>query len=278
MGGIFLLCISCCLAGISSGDSGAEWKYKVIYQLLTDRFSQGVSDPDTECTDLTHWCGGTYQGVIAKLGYLEELGVDAVWLSPIVLNSDLTTANNQSSYHGYWATDLYQLQPRFGTAEDLTQLVQECHARNISVMVDVVPNHMGYQQDCDWEWENCQNLEDFSMFVPFNKPEHYHPPCQIMANLDQDQMERCRLANLPDLDQDNMEVREILYDWIASLTDRFGFDGYRIDTARHIKKDFWPQFQDSAGTFVLGEVAGDETRTEFHARRLSYDIPERKYR
>ena len=249
---------SCC-------ESGEVWKYKVIYQLLTDRFSQGLSDPATPCSDLGNWCGGTYQGVIAKIGYLADLGVDAVWISPIVMNTELTTNKNQSGYHGYWAQDIYQIQTRFGSIEDLEQLVQECHNHNISVMVDVVPNHMGYQAGCDWEWENCPNLEDFSMFYPFNKPEYYHTPCQITDNLNQEEMERCRLANLPDLNQDNPEVRKILYDWIASLTARFGFDGYRIDTARHVDKNFWPEFQDSAGTFVLGEVAGDETRLEYDA-------------
>ena len=74
-----------------------------------------------------------------------------------------------------------------------------------------------------------------------------------------------QVSNLPDLNQDNTEVREILYDWISALTDTFGFDGYRIDTARHIQKDFWPNFQKFAGTFVLGEVVGDETRVEYDA-------------
>merc|ERR1711915_415082 len=124
---------------------------------------------------------------------------------------------------------------------------------------------MGYQTDCDWEWQKCEHLNDFSMFNPFNKPEHYHNLCQIEDNLNQDEMEHCRLANLPDLDQDNLEVRELLYNWIASLTEIFGFDGYRIDTARHGQKDFWPQFQEYAGTFVLGEVAGDDTRIEYDA-------------
>ena len=78
-------------------------------------------------------------------------------------------------------------------------------------------------------------------------------------------MEKCRLANLLDLNQDNEEVRERLYDQIAALTETFGFDGYRIDTARHVEKDFWPDFQKFAGTFVLGEVAGDETRVEYDA-------------
>ena len=121
-------------------------------------------------------------------------------------------------------------------------------------MVDVVPNHMGYQADCDWEWENCEHLEDFSIFVPFNKPEHYHSLCQISDDLNQEEMENCRLANLPDLDQDNPEVREILYNWIASLTAKYGFDGYRIDTARHIAKNFWPEFKNLLELLYWGKL------------------------
>ena len=76
----------------------SEWKSRVVYQLLTDRFSHGANDPITECVDLRGWCGGTFKGIKAKLEYLENLGIDAIWISPIVKNTHLgscfTTAIN----------------------------------------------------------------------------------------------------------------------------------------------------------------------------------------
>ncbi len=98
----------------------------------------GAVDPSEDCTSLREYCGGNYRGVVSKLDYLEALGVDALWISPIVFNIE-------DGYHGYWAENIYELNPRFGTEQDLRDLVRECHDRDIWVMVDVVPNHMGNQ-------------------------------------------------------------------------------------------------------------------------------------
>ena len=129
----------------------------------------------------------------------------------------------------------------------LQDLIDECHRRDIWVMVDVVANHMGNQPG---------GIYDFSGFFPFNHPEHYHSYCQInFSNPDQRQIEICRLANLPDLNQTLPYVRSTLLNWISNLTSNYGIDGYRVDTVRHVAKDFWPEFQKSAGVFMTGEVA-----------------------
>jgi len=253
MDGVFLLVP---LAVFSSGDTrtAEEWKSRVVYQLLTDRFSQGENDLDTKCTDLRDWCGGTYQGIISKLDYLEVLGITAIWISPIVENTKL-------GYHGYWAKNIYELESHFGTKEDLIELVTECHKRDIWVMVDVVPNHMGYPEDCFWD--ACNDPEDFSELFPFNEKKYYHDLCLIRDFDNQTEVEQCRLSYLPDLKQENAEVRSLLYEWISMLTEVYNFDGYRIDTARHIAKDFWPDFQKAAGTYVIGEISVDERHVEY---------------
>ena len=234
----------------------SQWKSRVVYQLLTDRFSQGENNPATECTDLRGWCGGTFAGIKSKLDYLENLGIDAIWISPIVKNTYL-------GYHGYWAQNIYEIEPHFGTRDELIDLINECHKRDIWVMLDVVPNHMGYPPDCFWD--ECNEPEDFSELFPFDKKDYYHNLCLIHDFDNQTEVELCRLAWLPDLNQENPEVRNILYKWISELTEIYQFDGYRIDTARHIFKEFWPGFQDAAGTYVIGEISVDEDHVEYLA-------------
>jgi alpha-amylase len=111
----------------------------------------------------------------------------------------------------------------------------------IWVMVDVVANHVAPVES------------DFSQIYPLNKNEHYHKDCDINDWGNQWQVENCRLARLPDLDQSNSYVRQYLKDWIKNLVTKFGFDGIRIDTIPEVPKDFWKEFGNAAGVFQMGE-------------------------
>eukprot|EP00300_Choanocystis_sp_HF-7_P006902 c14974_g1_i2.p1 GENE.c14974_g1_i2~~c14974_g1_i2.p1 ORF type:complete len:471 (+),score=79.90 c14974_g1_i2:22-1434(+) len=208
-----------------------QWRTRTIYQLLTDRFANPNAGGD--CNDLSNYCGGTYEGAISKLDYIQALGFDAVWISPVV-------SQVGNGYHGYWAKDIYQLNDHFG---DLQRFVTACHARGIYVMVDVVANHMG-----------CIKCTDFSSLNPFNSSSHYHSYCDINDFNNQNQVENCRLAGLPDLAQENTYVRETLKSWIHNLVQTYGFDGIRIDTIPEVPKPFWDEFVDAAGVFAVGEV------------------------
>ena len=95
---------------------------------------------------------------------------------------------------------------------------------------------------------------DFSQINPFNSSSYYHSKCQIEDYNDQDEVENCRLANLPDLDQDNSYVRSTLLSWIKSLQAEYDFDGYRIDTVPEVHPDFWSEFNEAAGMYCVGEV------------------------
>ena len=113
-----------------------EWKKKAIYQLMTDRFAT-TDNPPKECdVTLMNYCGGNHQGLINKLDYIEDMGFDAIWISPIVKNAE-------GSYHGYHTIDFYDLNEHFGTKQDMLNLVQKCHDKDIKVMLDVVANHVG---------------------------------------------------------------------------------------------------------------------------------------
>lgn len=119
-------------------------------------------------------------------------------------------------------------------------------------MVDVVANHMGYPPGCP----GCSMSQEtnFGGLSPFNHGEHYHNYCDINNWGDQNEVENCRLAQLPDLNQQNSYVRSTLKNWISNLVKEYGFDGIRIDTIPEVPKDFWSEFGQAAGVFQIGEV------------------------
>ncbi len=136
----------------------AEWKSRVIYQLLTDRFSR--TNGDTSGCDIRNYCGGSFRGIINNLDYISGMGFNAIWISPIV-------ENTPGSYHGYHMTNLYKINPNFGSEQDFIDLVKACHERDIWVMVDIVANHAG------------PIGTDYSRVTPFNDASHYHDYCDI---------------------------------------------------------------------------------------------------
>ena len=215
------------------GHSKDEWRGRAIYQVLTDRFSNDNNSP-VNC-NLGNYCGGTYKGLKKNLDYIQGMGFDAIWISPIVENSD-------GAYHGYHLTNLYKLNQNFGSEQDLIDLITECHKRDIWVMVDVVGNHVapvGF---------------DFQRITPFNSADHYHDACQITDWNNQWMVENCRLCDLPDLKQENEWVANKLYEWVHDIVQRYNFDGIRIDTIPEVPKWFWDKFAASSGVFQLGEV------------------------
>ena len=106
-----------------------EWKSRTVYQILTDRYASDTTN--TYCSNLGAYCGGNYKGIISKLDYIENMGFDAIWISPM-------PTNLQQDYHGYAFLDLYTPNPHFGSEADLISFVTACHKRDIWVMLDVV--------------------------------------------------------------------------------------------------------------------------------------------
>ena len=187
------LLIAVLLAVYVSPKTKEEWKSRTIYQVLTDRFARTY---DTGKCNLSQYCGGSYRGIIDKLDYIKGMGFDAIWISPIV-------ENTEGSYHGYHLTNLYELNPHFGTEEDFKALIQACHEKDIWVMVDVVGNHVGPVDT------------DYSKITPFNSAEHYHDYCDINDWDNQWHVENCHLSGLHDLKQENDWVTQKLLEWIS---------------------------------------------------------------
>ena len=218
----------------SAHHSKEEWKSRTIYELLTDRFARTGGDYRVGC-DLSNYCGGTFQGIQQHLDYIVGMGFNAIWISPIVKNKD-------GSYHGYHAIDLYQINPHFGSANDLKELIKACHKKDIWVVLDAVPNHMA---------------PDFSItsMYPFNRDEYYHDNCDITDENNQQQRENCRLFGLPDLKQEHQFVREKYLEWIKDIIEEYDFDGVRYADVPYVPKWFWKEFSEAANTYTFGVVS-----------------------
>ncbi|KAM0319257.1 hypothetical protein ACHAPQ_010390 [Fusarium lateritium] len=210
------------------------WKSRNIYFALTDRVARSADDKGgNSCGNLGNYCGGTFKGLESKLDYIKGMGFDAIWITPVV-------ANTAGGYHGYWADDLYSVNSNYGTANDLKDLVKAAHSKNIYVMADVVANHMG------------KGISGHKP-EPLNQQSSYHSACAIDYN-NQNSIEQCEIAGLPDLNTGSAAVKKVLNDWIKWLVAEYSFDGIRIDTVKHVEKAFWPDFQKAAGVYAVGEV------------------------
>lgn len=163
------------------------------------------------------------------------MGFDAIWISPML-------ENYGNDYHGYAFLDLYQLNSHFGDDQSLESLITAAHERNIWIMLDVVANHVAPID------------ESYQLVNPFNESSYYHIKCQIENWNDQNEVETCRLANLPDLDQNNPFVRSTLLDWVSNLQEKYSIDGLRIDTVCEVHSDFWAEFSEAAGMYCVGEI------------------------
>lgn len=216
----------------------------LIYFIMTDRFydADQSNNYDVDKSDLKKRHGGDLKGVIEKLDYIKSLGTTAIWLTPVM-------ENGKDGYHGYWINDFYKVDPHLGTIDDLKLLVDEAHKRNMKVILDYVVNHVGY----DSPWLNDENYKDW-----FNENQ------EIFNWNDQAQVEKGWLMGLPDLNFDNPEVVDFFLEnslwWIKET----GIDGYRLDTVKHVPKEFWSKFTSNIlknypDFYFLGEVWSENT-------------------
>jgi len=237
----------------------------VIYFVMTDRFSDGDSsnNQNTKPGDVGAYHGGDFRGLTHKLDYLADLGITAIWITPIVdqVDQPATGAGFEDwGYHGYWGDDFEKLEAHLGTEADLRELLREAHRRDIRIILDVVINHAGYRArwsgDPKWtrspETKTCPNDEDAT------------------------ELTRC-LMGLPDFRTENPEVRETVLGWHLGWSARFPFDGFRFDTLKHVEPEAFAALHNGAerqaselhgceGFLVLGEwwgaTAGDATSRE----------------
>lgn len=233
-----------------------EWRTRSVYQILTDRFARDDSTKHIKCQpELGRRCGGTWRGIQENLDYVQNMGFDAIWISPVVGQIPKRTALGDA-YAGYWQQDLYGLADEYGTEEDLLDLIEDVHNRGMLFMLDVVVNHMA--------WSGNARKIDYSVFHPFDDKKYFHDFCLISDYSPTGDAIECWLGDskkvaLPDLRTEDEVVRGMLGDWITGMVANYSVDGLRIDTVLHIEPDFFPGFMEAAGVFGIGEVLTEST-------------------
>ncbi|THU96594.1 GH13 alpha-amylase precursor [Dendrothele bispora CBS 962.96] len=257
-----LLALSSLLLGptLALCASSDNWKSRSIYQVLTDRFAMADGSSPSCDTSQRKYCGGTFSGIVNKLDYIQNMGFDAIWISPVVQNVEGDTGVGEA-YHGYWTSNINNINSHFGSSDDLKRLSSALHDRGMYLMVDVVVNHLAAIPT------NTSDVYpepfDYSTLQPFGGQSSFHPQCFISEYNNQTDVEQCWLGTpgnpLIDLDTENSTNVDIMNNWVKNLVSEYSIDGLRIDTLKHVRKDFWPDFASSAGVYTVGEVLIDNT-------------------
>ncbi|MBE6287804.1 MAG: alpha-amylase [Mediterranea massiliensis] len=208
-----------------------------LYLLMPDRFANGNPDNDqiagmaeykVDRNDPNARHGGDLAGIEQNLDYFSELGVTALWFTP-VLENNMTGG----SYHGYATTDYYRVDPRFGTNEEYKQLIEKAHARDIKIVMDMIFNHCGVEHP--WikdmpskDWFNYSDFQNHFVQTSFKLTPHVDP---YTSEYDFDQMNNgWFVPAMPDLNQKNPHVTKYLIQnsfWWIEYAD---IDGIRMDT------------------------------------------------
>ncbi|KAJ5929773.1 hypothetical protein N7454_006723 [Penicillium verhagenii] len=238
-----------------------EWKTRTVYQTMTDRFARTDGSTTSPCNATAGlYCGGTWQGTIDKLDYIQNMGFDAIMISPIIENIDGRVSYGEA-YHGYWPLDLYALNSHFGTKQDLLDLSKEVHDRGMYLMMDTVINNMAYITN----GSNPATTIDYSVFTPFNSAEYFHPYCTLTDWNNYTIAQLCNTGDnitaLPDLFTEHEDVQNLLMDWTLDAMSNYSVDGLRIDAAKSVTPSFLRKYSDKIGAFMTGEVMDSSAST-----------------
>ncbi|BCN32643.1 glycoside hydrolase family 13 protein [Anaeromicropila herbilytica] len=224
----------------------------IFYQIFVERFANG--NPDISPDRTVPWesdptpksfYGGDLEGITSNLSYLEELGVNAIYLTPIF---------ESISNHKYDTIDYYQIDPHFGSKEDFRELVTKAHEKGIRIILDAVFNHCSEHfapfQDVIKNGENSRYKDWFLIKeFPVNKEE---PNYEMFASV----------PYMPRLNTANKEVREYLFDVVRYWTKEYDIDGWRLDVADEPDHCFWREFRKvvkeiDKDLIIIGEVWHD---------------------
>ena len=250
----------------------------VLYMLMPDRFAQGAGHnpqikgmrqyvEDRSKPSLRH--GGDLNGIREHLDYFKELGVTALWFTPVLENNSPDTENGFSTYHGYATTDYYRVDPRFGTNEDYRRLCDEAHAKGLKIVMDMIFNHSGFEHPWtsdmptkDWlnqpEWLNEQQsgrdpMTGFTANSDGSEPQkskYLQTSYKLTPVVDpyasevdlRETVEGWFVPSMPDLNQHNPHLMRYLIQnsiwWIETV----GIDGIRMDTYPYAYADAMAQW------------------------------------
>lgn len=268
-----------------------EFRQETLYFLVVDRFHDGNPENsegpnpelyDSEGKDWGKYWGGDLQGVIDKLDYLKNLGVTAVWLTPLFEQVEALFINS-AAIHGYWTKDFKRINPRFINKEDdpslnntqeakntvFDRLIEELHKRKMKLVLDIVCNH----SSPDFSGKKGVLYDDGVLIADFNNDKNnwYHHYGEVTNWEDEWQVQNCELSGLATFNENNIEYRNYIKSAIKQWLDR-GVDALRVDTVKHMPIWFWQEFNGDIQThkpdvFIFGEwiysSTGDDRSVEF---------------
>ncbi len=265
---------------------------EVFYFVMPDRFHNGNTDNDLgsktqpisagglDKTNKGMYHGGDIQGLKDKLPYLKELGISAIWLTPILRNQAMQA--DSSGYHGYWVLDFTEIDPHLGSNDDLKALIASAHKENIKIYFDIITNHTAdviKYTECHGEdglqWlvktdkgcpfksaEQLANGDKYTTVIPkgqeqlkipawLNDTKYYHN--QGDSFWQGESSKRGDFAGLDDINTNDPEVVKGMIDIFKNLITEFKPDGFRIDTVKHVNTEFWAEFAPALVTHAQAE-------------------------
>ena len=251
------------------------WEGANVYFLLTDRFNNGNTSNDTnfernkKTAKLRGFEGGDIIGITKKIeeGYFDKLGINAIWFTPVVeqIHDGVDEGTGLTyGFHGYWTRDWTNLDPNFGTKEDLRMLVDKAHAHGIRIILDGVINHTGpvTQTDTVWpkDWVRTGPVCDYKSYEGTTA-------CTLVSNLPDIKTESNENVDLPPFliekwkkeGRYEKEMAELdaffartgypkapkyyIIKWLTDYISDYGIDGYRADTVKHTEETVWADFK-----------------------------------
>ena len=226
-----------------------------VYLIVPDRFSNADADNDEveglhEGMDWQHPYGrhgGDLQGIIEHLDYIERLGMTQIWMTPILENNQ-----RDSSYHGYAATDLYRVDPRFGSNDDYRELVASAAKKGIGVIHDFVPNHIGSEHPWMMDLPSHDWVNHGGQYAPTNHRREAHQDPYASRTDTLDMTSGWFVPTMPDLNHGNPMVSTYLIQNVIWWIETTGLSGLRVDTWPYNDKPFLREFTDR----VLSEYPG----------------------
>ncbi|CAM1343324.1 alpha-amylase family glycosyl hydrolase [Tenacibaculum amylolyticum] len=251
------------------------WNGANLYFLLTDRFNNGDTSNDInfdrtkETAKLRGFEGGDLKGITQKIkdGYFDKLGINAIWMTPIVEQIHGGTDEGTGvtyGFHGYWTKDWTNIDPNYGTSEDLKELVKTAHEHGIRILLDAVINHTGPVTEKDPVWP-----EEWVRTEPQCTYDSYENTitCTLVKNLPDIKTESNEEVALPPqlvakwkaegrYEQEVKELDEFfertgypraprfyIIKWLTDYIKEYGIDGYRVDTVKHTEENVWQEFK-----------------------------------
>jgi neopullulanase len=246
---------------------------ETIYFLLPDRFENGdvknergglkgdrmQTGFDPAAKGFYH--GGDLKGLVKRLDYIQSLGTTAIWLSPVFKNKPVQGAPGDESagYHGYWVTDFTTVDPHLGTDADFKALVDGAHAKGMKVYMDIITNHSAdviqmveckdrscpYRSRADYPDKAYTPLilkgeEKAKVPAWMNDPKYYHNRGNSTFRGESSTMGD--FVGLDDFATEDPKVVQGFIDVYGAWIDKYGIDGFRIDTAKHVNQEFWQAF------------------------------------